>query len=148
MNQVRSCWGVLQDKAQEEVSRLQAELAGLRERLQTLKATRTRLLKLHEDYSRPPQAGQTSTGMMETLNRRQFADQLLTLMDRVDQDMAQIEQAAAKARARLVAAERERLKMGSLQDLDERQVRETRAQRERRQLDEIGTLRYQHGGGQ
>lgn len=148
MNQVRSCWGVLQDKAQEEVSRLQAELAALRERLQTLKATRQRLLKLHEDYSRPPQAGQVSAGMMEVLNRRQFADQLLTLMDRVDQDMAQIEQAAAKARARLVAAERERLKMRSLQDVDERQVREARAQRERRQLDEIGTLRYQHGGGQ
>ncbi|MFM8623980.1 MAG: flagellar export protein FliJ [Betaproteobacteria bacterium] len=147
MNQVRSCWGVLQDKAQEEVARIQAELALLRDRLQSLQATRQRLLKLHEDYARPPQAGTVSTGMVETLNRRQFADQLLTLVDRVDKDIAQVEAAQAKARAGLVAAERERLKMQSLQEHDQRQVRVSQARRERRQLDELGTLRYQHGGG-
>jgi flagellar export protein FliJ len=85
--------------------------------------------------------------MVETLNRRQFADQLLTLVDRVDKDLAQVEQAQAKARVSLVAAERERLKMQSLQEYDQRQVRESQAQRERRQLDEIGTVRYHHGGG-
>jgi flagellar export protein FliJ len=147
MNQVRSCWGVLQDKAQEEVARIQAELGALRDRLQSLQSTRQRLLKLHEDYARPPQAGAVSTGMVETLNRRQFADQLLTLVDRVDKDLAQVEQAQAKARVSLVAAERERLKMQSLQEYDQRQVRESQAQRERRQLDEIGTVRYHHGGG-
>ena len=30
MNQVRSCWGVLLNKAQEEVGRIQAELQQLR----------------------------------------------------------------------------------------------------------------------
>ena len=81
MNQVRSCWGVLLNKAQEEVGRIQAELQQLRERMLSLQASAQRLQQLHQDYLRPPQAGEVSTGMLETLNRRQFADQILVLQD-------------------------------------------------------------------
>jgi hypothetical protein len=35
--------------------------------------------------------------------------------------------------------------MQSLQAHDEKQVRDDRAQRERRQLDDLGTLRHVHG---
>lgn len=147
MNQPRACWSVLLNKAQEEVARVQGELAALRERQQSLRASRERLLALREDYIRAPQKGAVSTGMMETLNRRQFADQLLVLVDRVDQDIAQVDQALARARARLLSAERERLKMQSLQAHDEKQVHDDRAQRERRQLDDLGTLRHVHGAG-
>ncbi len=147
MNQPRSCWSVLLNKAQEEVARIHLELEELKERLESLKASRQRLLLLHEDYVRAPQAGTVSTGMMETLNRRQFADQLLTLVARVDKDIQQVEQALAGARARLLGAERERLKMRSLQEQDEKQAREDLAHRERRQLDEMGTLRHNYGAG-
>lgn len=147
MNQPRSCWSVLLTKAQEDVARIHLELGELRERVDSLKASRQRLLLLHEDYVRAPQAGAVSAGMMETLNRRQFADQLLTLVARVDKDLQQVEQTLAGARARLLVAERERLKMQSLQEHDERQVREDLAQRERRQLDEVGTFRHNYGAG-
>ncbi len=147
MNQPRTCWSVLLNKAQVEVARIQSELSALRERLEALQVSRKRLVLLHSDYARPPEAGTVSSGMHETLNRRQFANQLLTLIDRIDADMAQLEQVAAHARGRLLSAERERLKMKSLQAYDEKQVRDEQVQRERRQLDEIGTLRHHHGTG-
>ena len=45
------------------------------------------------------------------MNRRQFAAQLLTLLDRVKQDIAQVERVMAHTRQRLAEAEKERLKM-------------------------------------
>lgn len=146
MNQVRSCWGVLLNKAQEEVSRIQGELQQQRDRLQSLQASAQRLQKLHQDYLRPPQAGEVSSGMLETLNRRQFADQLLVLLDRVERDKAQVEQIIAQTRARLLAAERERLKMQALVDQDAEQVKASAQLREQRQLDEMGTMRFNLGG--
>lgn len=147
MNQPRSCWSVLLNKAQDEVSRIQGQLQQLRERLQSLQASRDRLHQLHQDYLRPPKAGEVSTGMLETLNRRQFADQLLVLIDRVEQDKAQVESAIAQVRAQLVTAERERLKMQSLLDKDLQQIKLSTQVREQRQLDEMGTLRFNLGGG-
>ena len=141
MNQPRSCWSVLLNKAQDEVSRIQGQLQQLRERLQSLQASRERL-QLHPDYLRPPQSGEVSSGMLETLNRRQFADQLLVLIDRVEQDKAQVEAAMAHARTHLIAAERERLKMQSLLDKDLQQIKVSTQVREQRQLDEMGTLRF------
>lgn len=147
MNQVRSCWGVLLNKAQEEVSRIQAELQQLRERLQSLQASAQRLHQLHQDYLRPPQPGEMSTGMLETLNRRQFADQILVLIDRVERDKAQVEQVIAQTRARLLTAERERMKMQALVDQDAQQLKLSSQKREQRQLDEMGTLRFNLGSG-
>jgi flagellar export protein FliJ len=138
---------VLLNKAQDEVSRIQGQLQQLRERLQSLQASRERLHQLHQDYLRPPQAGEVSAGMLETLNRRQFADQLLVLIDRVEQDKAQVESAIAHVRAQLVTAERERLKMQSLLDKDLQQIKLSTQVREQRQLDEMGTLRFNLGGG-
>jgi flagellar export protein FliJ len=138
---------VLLNKAQDEVSHIQGQLQQLRERLQSLQASRERLQQLHQDYLRPPQAGEVSSGMLETLNRRQFADQLLVLIDRVEQDKAQVEAAMAHARTQLIAAERERLKMQSLLDKDLQQIKVSTQVREQRQLDEIGTLRFNLGGG-
>jgi flagellar export protein FliJ len=103
-------------------------------------------LGLHRDYLRPPQAGDVSTGMLETLNRRQFADQIMTLIERVDQDKAQLERAMAQTRQRLLVAERERLKMQSLLEQDVERVKSSSARREQRQLDEIGTVRFNLGG--
>jgi flagellar export protein FliJ len=133
-------------KAQEEVNRLQLALQGLRDRMNSLQGSRERLLGLHRDYLRPPQAGDVSTGMLETLNRRQFADQIMTLIERVDQDKAQLERAMAQTRQRLLVAERERLKMQSLLEQDVERVKSSSARREQRQLDEIGTVRFNLGG--
>lgn len=147
MTQPRSCWPVLLNKAQEEVSRIQNELQQLRQRAQGLQDTRSRLLKLYSDYQQPVQAGSTSAGMHETMNRRQFAAQLLTLIDRVEQDLAQVERVQAGVRQRLAEAEKERLKMQALLEQDQRNARKLAQQREQRQMDELGVMQFNLGTG-
>ena len=147
MTEPRSCWPVLLNKAQEEVNRIQAELQLLRQRAQGLQDTRSRLLKLYADYQKPSQSGSTSAGMQETMNRRQFAAQLPTLVDRVEQDIAHIERAQAGVRQRLALAEKERLKMQALLEQDQLKVRQSAVKREQRQMDELGVMQFNLGAG-
>lgn len=147
MTQPRACWPVLLNKAQEEVQRIQNELQQMRQRIQSLKESRERLQRLYADYLRAPEAGQASVGMHETMNRRQFAAQLLVLQQRVDQDIAQTERVLATTRQRLAEAERERLKMQALLDQDLHKVRASAAKREQRQMDEMGVMQFNLGAG-
>ena len=147
MIQPRACWQVLLNKAQDEVQRIQTLVQQYRQRLQDLLASRERLLRLCDDYQRPDATGTVSAGMQETLNRRQFAAQLLTLLQRVDQDIAQSEHALAAARRALAEAEKELLKMQALLDQDLSKVRKQVAQREQRQLDDLGVMQFNLGPG-
>ena len=143
----RACWSVLLNKAEEEVDRIQNELQQIRLRAQSLEASRERLLNLHADYQQAPATGSTSAGMQDTMNRRQFAAQLLTLLDRVKQDIAQVERVMAHTRQRLGEAEKERLKMQALVEQDLNAVRKDAAVREQRQMDELGVMQFNLGGG-
>ena len=143
----RACWSVLLTKAEEEVARIQNELQQIRLRAQSLEASRERLLNLHADYQQAPATGSTSAGMQDTMNRRQFAAQLLTLLDRVKQDIAQVERVMAHTRQRLGEAEKERLKMQALVEQDLNAVRKDAAVREQRQMDELGVMQVNLGGG-
>ena len=142
MNAPRACWSVLAQKAQDQVSLVQAEMAQGRARLLSLQASRERLQKLYDDYQKPPEIGDASPGMQETMNQRQFSAQLLTLMQRVQQDLAQTEVALAQARVRLNEAERERLKMQSLVDQDLLAFNAHTRRREQRQMDEMGVMQF------
>ena len=142
MNAPRACWSVLAQKAQDQVSLVQADMAQGRARLLSLQASRERLQKLYDDYQKPPAIGDTSPGMQGTMNQRQFSAQLLTLMQRVQQDLAQTEAALAQARVRLNEAERERLKMQSLVDQDLLAFNAHTRRREQRQMDEMGVMQF------
>ncbi len=83
--------------------------------------------------------------MQETLNQRQFSTQLLTLLLRVDQDMAQLTGAMAKSRRELADAERERLKMQSLVDADALAFRAHTQHREQQQMDAMGVMQFNLG---
>jgi flagellar export protein FliJ len=141
----RACWSVLLTKAEDEVDRIQGELQKIRLRAQSLEASRERLLNLHADYQQAPATGSTSAGMHDTMNRRQFAAQLLTLLDRVKQDIAQVERVMAHTRQRLGEAEKERLKMQALVEQDLNAVRKDAAVREQRQMDELGVMQFNLG---
>jgi flagellar export protein FliJ len=143
----RACWSVLLTKAEEEVARIQNELQQIRLRAQSLEASRERLLNLHADYQQAPATGSTSAGMQDTMNRRQFAAQLLTLLDRVNQDIAQVERVMAHTRQRLGEAEKERLKMQALVEQDLAAARKDAAEREQRQMDELGVMQFNLGNG-
>ena len=142
MNAPRACWTVLAQKAQDQVSLVQAEMAQGRARLLSLKASRERLQKLYEDYQKVPANSDASAGMQGTMNQRQFSSQLLTLMDRVQHDLAQTESALKHCRVRLNEAERERLKMQSLVEQDLLAFNAHTKRREQRQMDDLGVLQF------
>jgi flagellar export protein FliJ len=142
MNAPRACWSVLAQKAQEQVTLIQAQLAEGRVRAIALQASRDRLQKLYSDYLKPPEDGSASQGMQETLNQRQFSTQLLTLLLRVDQDMAQLAGAMVESRRELAKAERERLKMQALVDQDLLAFRAHTRHREQRQMDDVGVMQF------
>ena len=146
MNAPRACWSVLAKKAQEQVSLIQGQLAQGRIRAQALQASRDRLQKLYSDYLKPPETGSATQGMQETLNQRQFSTQLLTLLLRVDQDIAQLTGAMAESRRELAIAERERLKMQSLVDADVLAFRAHTRHREQQQMDAMGVMQFNLGG--
>lgn len=142
MNAPRACWSVLAQKAQEQVSLIQGQMAQGRVRAQALQASRDRLQKLYSDYLKPPEPGSASQGMQETLNQRQFSTQLLTLLLRVDQDLAELAGAMAQSRRELAVAERERLKMQSLVDADVTAFRSHKRHREQQQMDAMGVMQF------
>ena len=142
MNAPRACWTVLAQKAQDQVSLVQAEMAQGRARFLSLQASRERLQKLYEDYQKEPANPDSSAGMQGTMNQRQFSSQLLTLMDRVQHDLAQTESALKHCRVRLNEAERERLKMQSLVDQDLLAFNAHAKRREQRQMDDLGVLQF------
>ena len=142
MNVPRACWTVLAQKAQDQVSLVQSEMAQGRARLLSLQASRERLQKLYEDYQKPAANSDASAGMQGTMNQRQFSSQLLTLMDRVQHDLTQTETALTQCRVRLNEAERERLKMQSLVDQDLLAFNSHAKRREQRQMDDLGVLQF------
>jgi flagellar biosynthesis chaperone FliJ len=135
----------LAQKAQEQVSVIQGQLVQGRARESALRASRDRLQKLYSDYLKPPETGSASQGMQETLNQRQFSTQLLTLLLRVDQDLAQLAGAMAASRRELAVAERERLKMKSLVEQDRLSVQQQSRQREQLQMDALGVAQFNLG---
>lgn len=142
MNAPRACWSVLAQKAQEQVSLIQGQLAEGRVRAVALQASRDRLQKLYSDYLKPPETGSASQGMQETLNQRQFSTQLLTLLLRVDQDLAQLTGAMAESRRELAKAERERLKMQALVEQDLLAFRAHTRHRDQQQMDAMGVMQF------
>ncbi len=143
MTTERHCWTVLAQRSQDEVSQIQTELGQIRLRLDSLNASKARLEKLYEDYRQQEnQANHSLQGMREVMNQRQFMTQLLTLMQRVANDVAQAEKNWADARARLMAAERERLKMQTLADQNAQAVLDLAEKREQRQMDALGVMQF------
>lgn len=146
MNAPRACWSVLAGKAEEAVAQAQAELTQGRARIDALNASRKRLQALYDDYQKPPAAGSATLGMQETMNQRQFSAQLLTLLQRVEQDLVQMTLAVAAARSRLAEAERERLKMQALVDQDLLAFNTAKRKREQKQMDDLGVMQFNLGG--
>ena len=81
-------------------------------------------------------------GMGAAMNQRQFMNQLLVLMQRVELDVQTVKMQQSQTRQRLLEAERERLKMTSLAEQDARNVQLNLNKREQRQIDALGLSRF------
>ncbi len=139
----RNCWTVLAQRAQDETSLIQAEMGQTLARLESLNASKGRLEKLYEDYRQQENSTNHSLqGMREVMNQRQFMTQLLTLMQRVDNDVAQAEKTLVETRKRLMAAERERLKMQTLADQNAQAILTQADKRDQQKMDELGVMQF------
>jgi flagellar export protein FliJ len=139
----RLCWTVLAQRAQDEASQIQIEMGQTLARLESLNASKARLENLYQDYREQENSTNHSLqGMREVMNQRQFMTQLLSLMQRVNNDVAQAEKNLNDTRARLMAAERERLKMQTLADQNAQAILNQAAKRDQQEMDALGVMQF------
>ena len=139
----RNCWTVLAQRAQDETNLIQAELSQTLARLESLNASKSRLAKLYDDYRQQENSANHSLqGMREVMNQRQFMSQLLTLMQRVANDVVHAETTLSETRQRLMAAERERLKMQKLADQNASAILTQTEKRDQQKMDELGVMQF------
>jgi len=139
----RPCWTVLADKAEDQVTAIQNELALARKRLESLQSSQQRVQAMYDEYrDKINNPSQESLGMSEAMNQRQFMSQLLVLMQRVKTDIQHTENLLLSIKERLIEAERERIKMQTLADQNAMAVRKDLNKREQKKMDEMGVMQF------
>ena len=139
----RPCWSLLANKAQDEAELIQQHLVQTRHRLSKLQASRDRLQRMYDEYCQQlNQLGSSSQGMREAMGQRQFMAQLLTLLERVNTDIAHTHNQLEGYKERLVSAEKERMKMQSLAEQNERDLDLQARRKEQRRMDELGVMQF------
>ena len=139
----RNCWTILAQRAQDETSLIQTEIGQIMTRLDNLNASKARLQNLYEEYRQQENnINSNLQGMREVINQRQFMAQLLTLMQRVDVDVAVAEKQLTDTRRRLLESEQERLKMQSLADQNAQAILNLAEKRDQRRMDELGVMQF------
>ncbi len=143
MRQARACWPVLVRKAQENIDQIQNEIAQAHAKVEQLQASHQRLCQLYDEYRQQEQQPQTVVmGMQSSMNHRQFMGQLLTLQQRVVQDISKAQTAVAQLRKKRLQAEIELQKMKSLEEQDLKAVQRDLNKREQHQMDARGVRQF------
>jgi flagellar export protein FliJ len=138
----RSCWAALEDKAQRRINELQTEIAQAGQLLETLDASRIRLLTLYHEYRDQLQSRTEQLGMQEAMNQRQFMSQLQTLHNRVEADIERTMAHQAALQTSLREADTERLKMKTLRENAQAVHNKEVARLEQRAMDVLGVQQY------
>jgi len=138
----RSCWAALEDKAQRRINELQTEIAQAGQLLETLDASRIRLLTLYHEYRDQLQSRTEQLGMQEAMNQRQFMSQLQTLHNRLEADIERTMAHQAALQTSLREADTERLKMKTLRENAQAVHNKEVARLEQRAMDVLGVQQY------
>jgi len=144
--QVRSCWAALESKAEGALEQLLSKIAQAQHVRKTLEASKQRLNFLYEEYRSTSLTAQDLCGMRDATNNRQFMAQLLTLRDRVEQDIVNATRHLQMLHNHMLILEAERLKMKTLRENDHNAVKAFRQQHEQRQMDEVGVMLFNRAG--
>lgn len=143
MQQIRQCWTVLANKAEDQCERIQQELVNIQQRLEGLQANEQRLRQLYAEYqARLTRPGTLSQGMQDAIGQRQFMQQITDLIDKVLRDQGITQQALKQTRARLAEAQREKHKMEALVENDLKQVRAAEKKQELKLMDELALRQF------
>ena len=139
----RPCWTILADKAEDQVTAIQNELALARKRLESLQNSQQRVQTMYDEYrDKINKQSNASLGMSEAMNQRQFMSQLLVLMQRVKIDIHHTENLLLSIKERLIEAERERIKMQTLADQNAQAVQKDLNKREQKKMDDMGVMQF------
>ena len=143
MQQIRQCWTVLANKAEDQCERIQQELVNIQQRLEGLQANEQRVRQLYAEYqARLTRPGTLSQGMQDAIGQRQFMQQITDLIDKVLRDQGITQQALKQTRARLAEAQREKHKMEALVENDLKQVRAAEKKQELKLMDELALRQF------
>ena len=139
----RAAWPILAKKAKEKCDQAMAALVKGREKIKSLEQSRGRMEALYADYlARSLEAEKKSLSIQESVNFRGFLQQIQTLIKRVDVDLQHAKFELDVLKGNLLAAEKKRIQMETLQEQDERRVREAVAKREQRAMDAAGVMLF------
>ena len=139
----RAAWPILAKKAKEKCDQAMAALVKGREKIKGLEQSRIRMEALYADYlARLIEAEKNSLSIQETVNFRGFLQQIQTLIKRVDIDLQHAKFELDVLKGNLLAAEKKRIQMETLQEQDERRIRDATAKREQREMDAAGVMLF------
>ncbi len=143
MRQARACWPVLVRKAQENIDQIQNNIVQAQAKVEQLQASLERLRQLYDEYRQQEQQPQAVVmGMQSSMNQRQFMTQLLTLQQRVMQDLGKAQTVVAQLRKKRLQAEIELQKMKSLEEQDLKAVQRDLYRHEQHQMDALGVRQF------
>jgi len=139
----RSCWSVLAKKAKDEEEVAQTAAARARNKVLELQQSRQRMSDLLDDYKQRALAAQSQLQTMaQATNSRQFLLQLQSLVDRVDADLKVALRELEQAKAVLLQATHQRMKMETMQEKDLEAVQKWERQRDQKEMDSLGLTLY------
>ena len=139
----RSCWSVLTKKAKDEEEVAQTASARARNKVLELQQSRQRMNDLLEDYKQRALAAQSQLQTMaQATNSRQFLLQLQSLVDKVDADLKVALRELEQAKAVLLQATHQRMKMETMQEKDLEAVQKWERQRDQKDMDTLGLTLY------
>ena len=139
----RSCWSVLTKKAKDEEEAAQTASARARNKVMELQQSRQRMNDLLEDYKQRALAAQSQLQTMaQATNSRQFLLQLQSLVDKVDADLKVALRELEQAKAVLLQATHQRMKMETMQEKDLQAVQKWERQRDQKDMDTLGLTLY------
>lgn len=144
--QPRQCWSVLIQKTTRDKAAAQQAMVQAQAQLERLQANAQRIETMMSDYRNQHESVQgQSHHIADSLNYRRFIDQLDTLRERVQRDVAAASTQRERLRQVLLGLEMELNKLAKLQEQDAHKAQQQLNKREQNRLDEWGVMRYQFG---
>ena len=141
--QARPCWSLLAQRAEDQLELIRLEMTQANHRLNQLERSRQRLNVMYEDYSQQfNQPGSQSQGMSRAVVLRQYMSQMLSLIERVNTDMAYTQNLLAALKEKMIEAEKERIKMSTLAEKNKSDLQNLARQRDAFQMNEWATLQF------
>jgi len=139
----RAAWPFLAKKAKEKCDQALVALVKGRAKIKGLEQSRDRMETLYADYlARSIEAEKKSLNIQETENSRGFLQQIQILIKHINVDLQHATFELDVLKGKLVAAEKKRIQMQTLQEQDERRIRDAASKQERRDMDAAGVMLF------